>query len=102
MNGYKNVMGFIPLHIILGEKKYRGKLDSVFKQYTKDKLSDRPDLKLDRVFIVHSGVSAGDIGLVREAISGYADFKEILVARAGCTISSHCGPNTLGVMFMTE
>jgi DegV family protein with EDD domain len=83
-------------------KKYRGKLDSVLKQYTKDKLSDRTDLRLDKVFIVHAGISADYISLVRETMSQYADFKEILVTRAGCTISSHCGPNTLGVMFMSK
>jgi DegV family protein with EDD domain len=83
-------------------KKYRGSLDKVLKHYTNDRLKDRTDLKLDRVFITHSGISQERIDLVKNTIRELADFKEILVTRAGCTISSHCGPNTLGVLFMTE
>ena len=29
-------------------------------------------------------------------------FKEIFVTQASCTISCHCGPNTLGVLFLTK
>jgi DegV family protein with EDD domain len=83
-------------------KKYRGSLDRVLSHYTIDKLKDRSDLKLDRVFITHSGISAERINLVRKTIKEVADFKEILVSRAGSSISSHCGPNTLGVLFMTK
>ncbi len=83
-------------------KKYRGSLDKVLKHYTTDKLANRNDLKLDRVFITHSGISEERIELVRRTIEELADFKEILITRAGCTISSHCGPNTLGVLFMTK
>lgn len=83
-------------------KKYRGALDKVLKHYTIDKLKDRTDLKLDRVFITHSGISDERVEIVKETIKEVADFKEILVTRAGSTISSHCGPNTLGVLFMTK
>ena len=40
--------------------------------------------------------------MVRELVKKYQSFDEILVTRAGCTISSHCGPNTLGVLFMEK
>ena len=59
-------------------------------------------MKKDRIFITHSGISDERVEMVRELIKQYADFDEILVTRAGCTISSHCGPNTLGVLFMTK
>jgi fatty acid-binding protein DegV len=72
------------------------------RNYTLDKLKDRKDLKLDRVFITHSGISDERIEIVKNTIEEIADFKEILITRAGCTISAHCGPNTLGVLFMTE
>ena len=42
------------------------------------------------------------IELVKKTVEKLADFKEILITRAGCTISAHCGPNTLGVLFMTQ
>lgn len=83
-------------------KKYRGSLDKVLVQYTKDKLSGRNDLKLDRVFITHSGISQERIDLVRKTVRELVDFQDIYITRASCTISSHCGPNTLGVLFMTK
>jgi len=83
-------------------KKYRGSLERVLKRYVKDQLKDRTDLKLDRVFITHSGTSQEIIDTVQQVVEELVDFKEILITRAGCTISSHCGPNTLGVLFMTE
>lgn len=83
-------------------KKYRGALPKTLKRYTMDKLNGRSDIKLDRVFITHSGTSPENIAAVKQTIEEVADFKEILVTRAGCTISSHCGPNTLGVLFVTN
>ncbi len=82
-------------------KKYRGSLDKALEMYVKDRLADRTDLNLKRIFITHSGISDERIEKVRGWVKQYTDFEEILVTRAGCTISSHCGPNTLGVLFMT-
>jgi DegV family protein with EDD domain len=84
------------------DKKYRGTLDKALTNYVCDKLEGRTDLKTDRIFITHSGISLERIQMVRELIGQYAKFDEILVTRAGCTISSHCGPNTLGILFMTK
>lgn len=83
-------------------KKYRGKLDVVLEQYTREKLSGRGDIDLSRVFITHSGISEEIIESVKSVIKECCNFKEILVTRAGCTITSHCGPNTLGVIFMVK
>jgi EDD domain protein, DegV family len=83
-------------------KKYRGVLSKVLQYYTMDKLNEQADLKLDRIFITHSGISPENINLVRKTIEEMFDFKEILVTRAGCTISSHCGPNTLGILFISN
>lgn len=83
-------------------KKYRGSLERALTQYVQDKLEGRTDLVPERVFITHSGISDERIALVRSLVEKYAHFDEICVTRAGCTISSHCGPNTLGVLFMTK
>lgn len=83
-------------------KKYRGKLETVMEQYTRDKLAGRDDIDLSRVFITHSGISEEIIERVKKIITENCNFKEILITRAGCTISSHCGPNTLGVLFMVK
>lgn len=83
-------------------KLYRGVLDKVLLQYTEDQLARYPRIKTDRVFITHSGISEERIALVKNLLESKHLFKEIFVTRASCTISSHCGPNTLGVLFMTE
>ncbi len=83
-------------------KKYRGSLDKCLQLYVQDKLSGRTDICTNRVFITHSGISEERIALVKAEVEKYQKFDEILITRAGCTISSHCGPNTLGVLFMTK
>jgi len=83
-------------------KKYRGSMEKVLCDYVGDKLRDRDDLDTDRMFITHSGVPDSDIELVRAEIKKYADFKETYIALASGTISSHCGPRTLGIIFMTK
>lgn len=83
-------------------KKYRGSLDKALEQYVQDKLEGRTDIRTDRVFITHSGISEERIALVKQLVEKYQTFDNIYITRAGCTISSHCGPNTLGVLFMTK
>ncbi len=83
-------------------KKYRGPLDKVLAEYVKDRLESRDDIDTTRIFITHSGISEERIQLVREAVESYKHFDEILITRAGCTISAHCGPNTLGILFVRK
>lgn len=85
-------------------KKYRGKLDSVLQKYVEDELSSYPSDSIDksRIFITHGGIDSYYIDLVREKIKSILPFHEIFDTRASCTISSHCGPNTLGILFMTK
>ena len=66
--------------------------DKALSQYVRDKLEGCADLKTDRVFITHSGISQERIDMVRDLVKQYADFKEIYVTRAGCTISPTVGP----------
>lgn len=83
-------------------KKYRGSLDKALAQYVQDKLETLENYDNRRIFITHSGISQERIDLVENLVRQYADFDEIFTTRAGCTISSHCGPNTLGVLYMTK
>ncbi len=80
-------------------KKYRGKLIEVLVSYVKERLADKEDIDNSRVFITHSGCSSDVVDAVVEAVKAEYTFKEVYVTRAGCVISSHCGPNTLGVLF---
>ena len=83
-------------------KKYRGKFEAVLAQYTKERLAMFDNIKKDRVFITHAGVTQEQIDIVNDILKDSNKFDEIVVARVGSTISSHCGPGTLGVIFMTE
>lgn len=83
-------------------KKYRGSLDKALQQYVQDKLADRTDIRTNRIFITHSGISDERIAMVKNLVAQYIKFDEVLITRAGCTVSSHCGPNTLGILFMTK
>lgn len=81
-------------------KKYRGKIGSVIMSYAKDLEEDLKKAKKDRVFITHSGCDESVINDVRTYLASLNRFDEILVTRAGGVISSHCGPGTLGVLFI--
>ena len=84
------------------DKKYRGKTNLVILNYVKDMEEALKNAVPDRVFITHSGVDAEVTGQVREYLESLGRFREILVTRAGGVISSHCGPGTLGVLFLTK
>lgn len=81
-------------------KKYRGKMDSVIMSYAKDMEEALLHAKADRVFITHSGCDKEIIAQVRSYLEGLNHFGEILETRAGGVISCHCGPGTLGVLFV--
>lgn len=81
-------------------KKYRGKIGSVIMSYAKDMEADLMNAKKDRVFITHSGCEESVINDVKTYLESLNVFEEILITRAGSVISSHCGPGTLGVLFI--
>ncbi len=83
-------------------KKYRGTLERVLEEYVADRLAGRQDIRQDRIFITHSGISQERIDIVKAAVEKHMQFDEIYITRAGCTISSHCGPNTLGILFVRK
>lgn len=83
-------------------KKYRGKLGRVLENYVKDRLDMYPDIDCGRLFITHSGIDEEYIERVKKTVQEKMTFREIFITRASCTISCHCGPNTLGILFMTK
>ena len=82
------------------EKKYRGRLESAIMAYVKDMEPELCRAKKDRVFITHSGCDAETEKTVYDYLKGLGVFEEIHITRAGGVISSHCGPGTLGVLFI--
>ena len=83
-------------------KKYRGKMEHVLPKYVTDTLNDHLNIDYERIFITHSGIEQSMIDLVKNTIMSQSNFENIEVTKASCTISSHCGPNTLGILFMTK
>lgn len=81
-------------------KKYRGKMSHVIKTYVSDMETDLLTARPERVFITHSGCSEDDVAAVYEYLQNLHHFNEIHITRAGSVISSHCGPGTLGVLFI--
>lgn len=83
-------------------KKYRGELYKVINNYADNKLENLDKISDERIFIVHSGISPEILDSVYNKIKNKNYFKEIHITKASCTISSHCGPNALGIMFMSK
>ena len=83
-------------------KKYRGSFEHCVKAYVNDRLKNRDDIDLSRIFVTHTGCDPDLVDEIKEIIKGYFDFAEVLETVAGCTISSHCGPNTLGILFVRK
>ena len=83
-------------------KKYRGKMNAVILNYAEDMKEDLLNADPSRVFITHSGCDEGTINTVKEYLEGLNHFDEILITRAGGVISSHCGPGTLGVLYIAK
>ena len=83
-------------------KKYRGKYSEVLKEYISERTADYSDIILDRVFITHAGCDPELVDEIVEQVKAAAPFKEVFMTRAGCTVSSHCGANTLGILFIRK
>jgi DegV family protein with EDD domain len=83
-------------------KKYHGGFEECLKKYVRDRLEGRTDIECKRVFITQAVCDPGIVQSVRDTVKKYAGFEEVLETRSGCTVSTHCGPNTLGVMFMRK
>lgn len=83
-------------------KKYRGSIERSVADYIKGRLSGRDDIDLTRIFITHSGVSEEVLAMAVDLVKELCPFENIYTSRAGCTISSHCGPATLGVLFFQK
>ena len=83
-------------------KKYRGNYAKCLGNYVKDRLTDRDDLDKTTLFVTRTPISEECLNAVRNAVDAYGDFENIYWTEAGCTISCHCGPGTLGVLFVRK
>ena len=83
-------------------KKYRGNIRSVYRQYVKERLASA-DIRPNHVFVTNSGeVPQEIIEELNDMVCAAVPGAEVHNSRAGCTVTSHCGPKTLGVLFLRK
>ncbi len=83
-------------------KKYRGVYGRVLTEYVSERLQNPDDIDTSRVFVTHAGCDPEIVESVLQQVKDTGLFKEVFLTRAGCTVSSHCGANTLGVLFIRK
>ncbi len=84
------------------DKKYRGKMNSAIMTYVKDLEPQIKNARADRVFLTHSGCDEALLQSIYDYVKELNIFEEIHITRAGGVISSHCGPGTLGLLFIEK
>lgn len=105
-----NLLGIKPCIKVFNEqngsmavsKKYRGKFEKVIFDYVDETLASFDNIRTDRIFVTYSTVENDLDKRVADYIREKGIFKEIFITKASGTISCHCGPNCLGILFMTE
>ena len=80
-------------------KKYRGNYSKCLANYVREHLEGRDDIDWDTLFVTQTVVSDESYAAVMEAVNTCGKFRHIYETTAGCTISCHCGPGTLGILF---
>ena len=83
-------------------KKYRGDAQRTILDYVKGRLEGRTDVDTHRIFITHAKAPQEIVDQVVALVKELHPFEEVLVTEAGCTVSSHCGPDCLGVLFFKK
>lgn len=83
-------------------KKYRGSYAKCLANYVKDRLDSREDIDRSLVFLTYTPVDEDCLGAVKGTLDTYANADTLVECVAGCTVSCHCGPGTLGVLFIRK
>ena len=83
-------------------EKYRGRYEHYLKHYIADTLAEDSTIDFNRVFITHSTSDEGLVRFAIDTVKSYGLFREVLETMAGCTVCTHCGPDTLGILFMRK
>ena len=83
-------------------KKYRGKYEKCLSSYVKERLAGREDIDCGILFVTQTEVSDTCYEAVMAAVAENSNFEKTYETVAGCTVSCHCGPGTLGVLFVRK
>ena len=80
-------------------RKFRGKMDKCYLEYIREALSCPETVDTRRIFITDSGLTSEERQTLEDEVRSILPFEMIYHTRAGCTISGHCGPHCMGVLF---
>lgn len=83
-------------------KKYRGKFSMVLQKYVAERIGDGADVIADHVFVTHAGCEPSVVDAIVSQVKTLLPTANVHLTRAGCTVSAHCGKNTLGVLFLKK
>lgn len=83
-------------------RKYRGAYERCIRQYLADRFRSKEQLDSKRIFITHTGLNDKALQTIREIVDSEMQFDEVIVSRAGSTITSHCGENTFGIIVLRK
>lgn len=81
--------------------KVRGKREKALDQLLQNALHAIPNMDTEILCVTHS-MSEDDAKMLKEKLAEKTNAKEILLSKAGCVISSHCGPNTVGILYIQK
>ena len=79
--------------------KYRGKLEKCYVQYIEERLKGRDDIDCHRIFITDSGCDEATWRELERVVRACQPFEEVIHTRDGCTVSNHCGPGCMGILY---
>lgn len=82
--------------------KYRGNIASVVRKYINEMEPQLLNADPERVFITHPEMNPEIFQMVKKNVEELNYFKEVFVTQAGGVVSSHCGPNTIGVLYLEK
>ena len=82
-------------------KKYRGKMEKVIDQYAKDTLEEFNNADKSIAFVTHTTATESMIDIAKNALLA-AGFENVYETTAGGTITSHCGENVLGILYIND
>lgn len=102
-----NLLGFKPCIEVSGGKmgvckKYRGSFESAVRQYVRERLEGREDIRPALAFVTHPAAPESVVRAALDTAAQYGSFDQVIETHAGCTVSCHCGPHTLGILFVRK
>lgn len=102
-----NLLGIKPSIIVsdgrmIVGKKYKGKINRILDKYIIDTLEENPNRDNSLCFITYSSATDEMKKIAHDTLKSNANFKKVTETTAGGTVATHCGPNTLGIIFYAE